>query len=69
MVERLAVNEDVVGSIPTSGAIPNTLIEGIRYGLGERWIERERGRGNGSFTVAEVLKPLGFREERSDDVR
>src|SRR5581483_2039356 len=27
----------------------------------------ERGRGNGSFPVAEALKPLGFKEERSDD--
>ena len=27
--------------------------------------EREGGRGNGSFPVAEILKPLGFRE-RSD---
>lgn len=25
-------------------------------------IERERGRGNGSFPVAEVLKPLGFKK-------
>ena len=28
---------------------------------------RERGRENGSFPVAEALKPLGFKEERSDD--
>ena len=26
-----------------------------------RGIEREGGRGNGSFPVAEILKPLGFR--------
>ena len=25
-------------------------------------IEREGGRGNGSFPVAEILKPLGFRK-------
>jgi len=27
----------------------------------------EGGRGNDSFTVVEVLKPQGFKEERSDD--
>jgi hypothetical protein len=38
--------------------------------------ERKGGRGNGSFPAcppqageAEILKPMGFREERSDDVR
>ena len=31
----------------------------------EGGIERERGRENGSFPVAETLKPLGFKEARS----
>ncbi len=30
-------------------------------------MDRERGRENGSFPVAEILKPQGVREERSDD--
>ena len=32
--------------------------------------ERERGRGNGSFPVAEALKPRGFKERvNTSDIR
>ena len=33
--------------------------------VSEHWrgFERERGRENGSFPVAEILKPMGFRTQ------
>ena len=33
-----------------------------------RGFEREGGRGNGSFPVAEALKPLGFRKFRESGI-
>jgi hypothetical protein len=63
LVEQLPLKQTVVGSNPTRRTDP-PLARRHFLTLIKKW---ERGRENGSFPAVEILKPQGFKEERSDD--